>query len=227
MNKEQSELIEINVVNGICGEFQVWDYSSMDYMHSFTGEIDAQLFWVSYDHNDGYQDWGIAKHPEREKANGYLCKQVYLADFSTIPTAPVEVKTAEEILAEQFNTQANLLQHSAHCRISDALEAMELYASQFKPTPTDRIERVKDGEWLWYGKFDDLGWSLAPCGGKSLSQAYELGKREFEIVYTNNIEPYWQSNRLSQKEGELQKIIDELEYKLTTLLAKEALKDKS
>lgn len=131
--KEESELknlIKINVANGICGDYQVWDYISMKYMDTFTGEIEAQLFWVSYDHNEGYEDWGIATHPEREKANGYLCKQVYLADFSIIdrPTPPVEVKTAEEILAKQ---QRSSFGNYTWERV---IEAMEAYHAQFTPS---------------------------------------------------------------------------------------------
>lgn len=45
-------------------------------------------------------------------------------------------------------------------------------------------------QWLWYAKFDDMGWDLCPLDGKSSGQAMCLAKADFEVVYTNDIEPY-------------------------------------
>lgn len=44
----------------------------------------------------------------------------------------VTVMTKEEILAKKFNTPVELLDTSAHCRVSSALSAMQEYATQEK-----------------------------------------------------------------------------------------------
>lgn len=44
------------------------------------------------------------------------------------------MRTAKEVLSEIFRTDPDLLDTSAHCRVYSAIEAMEEYAAQFKPT---------------------------------------------------------------------------------------------
>lgn len=39
--------------------------------------IGADLVWQSYDHNEGYKDWGVCEFPERERNNGYRTRQAY------------------------------------------------------------------------------------------------------------------------------------------------------
>lgn len=60
-------------------------------------------------------------------------------------------------------------------------------------TQNMKTEVEEQSEWLWYAKFDELGWGLAPGGGKIASQALYLATKAdppFEILFTNNIELY-------------------------------------
>lgn len=56
----------------------------------------------------------------------------------------VEGKTPEEILSKILNTQSDLLDCGAHCRVSSALEAMQAYSSQQSTAIMEENKRLRE-----------------------------------------------------------------------------------
>src|SRR5579859_4609190 len=38
----------------------------------------AELRWQMYDDNDGYEEWTYSNCPERDRANGYITRQIWV-----------------------------------------------------------------------------------------------------------------------------------------------------
>ena len=95
------------------------------------------------------------------------------------------IKTAEEILSGRFNTTPELLEHTAHCRISSCLLAMEEHANQFKPEWVSVEERLPEEcvHVIIYGRYT----SDSPM--KANQALYVPKKRKFyqEGVISKNV----------------------------------------
>lgn len=53
-----------------------------------------------------------------------------------------EEKSAKQVLAERFNTTDELLEETAHCRVSSCLLAMETYADMGKSKTVELVEDI-------------------------------------------------------------------------------------
>lgn len=86
----------------------LWD-TKFNFRTDFSGDIEAELVWVMYDDNDGYQEWNLSTHPYRDKNGGYLTKQVYMADIPVLKVEKEEAKTVEGIAIELIGCLKEML----------------------------------------------------------------------------------------------------------------------
>lgn len=137
--------MKVNVTKGQA-DYPLWD-KKFNYRTDFTGEIDVELVWVMYDDNDGYQEWNISTHPDRDKASGYKTRQVYMADIPEPLKEQGErsgVRTAEEVILSR--DLGIIVNGSIGIKISEIQQLMKKYATQVAEAVRTQCSKVAYNE---------------------------------------------------------------------------------
>lgn len=77
--KNENKLIAITITSndrGFFNDLRVFDHKD-NILKNWTGL--ATLGFCMYDDNDGYQEWNVTDTPDRDKNNGYLVRECYIA----------------------------------------------------------------------------------------------------------------------------------------------------
>lgn len=125
----------------------LWD-TKFNFRTDFSGEIKAELVWVMYDDNDGYQEWNLSTHPDRDRNSGYITKQVYMADIPVLKVEKeeaktVEGKTPEEILADAHGILPQYLNvHIGRITVGRNIEAMQAYSTQQNTALMEAMQKI-------------------------------------------------------------------------------------
>lgn len=128
----------------------LWD-TKFNFRTDFSGDIEAELVWVMYDDNDGYKEWNLSTHPYRDKNDGYLTKQVYMADIPVLKVEKEEAKTVEalqvlnkycpDFLSGRSEPNGRIHAFYEH---DGVIEAMQAYSSQQNTALMEENVRLKN-----------------------------------------------------------------------------------
>lgn len=169
-------------------EYPVWDKQFTPIGEAFTGELNGELVWISYDHNDGYQEWGISTHPDRDRNNGYITKQVWLVD-TPAEKIGVERKEQDEIEDAIYGRLDECEVKGFESEWTDKGKAAVMiaeYVIEYTDQYKDENERLKKQVDALYGNSLSMGETNRVMGERLLR--YEEALKEInELTWRDSI----------------------------------------